>query len=95
MLGMLAGHAGDVENDAGDVDGLVENTTISRENAVKYDILLARTKNDKTKRRKHTKRENNSRNKSAPFPEPASFWETTFQRKSNNNRLFSTSFRSL
>ena len=24
MLGMLAGHAGDVENDAGDVDGLVK-----------------------------------------------------------------------
>ena len=23
MLGMLVGHAGDVENDAGDVDGLV------------------------------------------------------------------------
>ena len=34
MLGMLVGHAGDVENDAGDVDEL-------------YDILLARTKNEK------------------------------------------------
>ena len=29
MLGMLVGHAGDVENDAGYVDGLVENTLIS------------------------------------------------------------------
>ena len=34
MLGMLVGHAGDVENDAGDVDGL----SILRENAVKYEI---------------------------------------------------------
>ena len=40
MLGMSVGHAGDVENDAGDV------ASISRENAVKYDILLARTKNE-------------------------------------------------
>ena len=29
MLGMLVGHAGDVENDAGDVDGLVCNASIS------------------------------------------------------------------
>ena len=42
MLGMLVGHAGDVEHDAGDVDGLASNASISRENAVKYDTLLAR-----------------------------------------------------
>ena len=31
MLGMLAGHAGDVENDADDVDGLAYNAYILRE----------------------------------------------------------------
>ena len=31
MLGMLVGHAGDVENDAGDVDRLVENVSFARE----------------------------------------------------------------
>ena len=45
MLGMLAGHAGDVENDADDVDGLAQNTYISREHAVNYSILVARTEN--------------------------------------------------
>ena len=53
MLGMLVGHAGDVQNDAGDVDGLVRNASISRENAVKYDILLARTKNGGKKKKKN------------------------------------------
>ena len=43
MLGMLAGHAGDVENDADDVDGLAQNTYISREHAVNYSILVAMT----------------------------------------------------
>ena len=42
---MLAGHAGDVENDADDVDGPVSNTYISFENAVKYSMLLAKTNN--------------------------------------------------
>ena len=42
MLGMLVGHAGDVEHDAGDVDGLAKNASTSRENAVKYNTLLAR-----------------------------------------------------
>ena len=37
MLGMFAGYAGDVENDADDV-------YMSRENAVNYGILVARTK---------------------------------------------------
>ena len=47
MLGMLVGHARDVENDAGDVDGLVCNSSISRENAAKYNILLKREKQTK------------------------------------------------
>ena len=47
MLGMLVGHAGDVENAAGDADGLAQNTSISREHTVTYDILLARTKDKK------------------------------------------------
>ena len=47
MLGMLAGHAGDVENDAGDVDWLVQNTSISRENAVKYDSCWPGRKTEK------------------------------------------------
>ena len=46
MLAMLAGHAGDVENDADDVDGRA-NTYISRDNAVNYSILVARTENKK------------------------------------------------
>ena len=49
MLGMLVGHAGDVE------------CTISRENAVKYDIVLARTKNGREKNEIQR-----SKNKSAP-----------------------------
>ena len=43
MLGMLTGHAGDVENDADDVDGLAQKTYISRDNAVNYSILVGRT----------------------------------------------------
>ena len=44
MLGMLAGHAGDVENDADDVDGLAQNTYISQENAVTYSIFRMENK---------------------------------------------------
>ena len=64
MLGMLVGHAGDVENDAGDVDGLVQNASISRENAVKFNILLARTKNENKSNK--TGKQKKSQNKSAP-----------------------------
>ena len=42
MLRMLAGHAGDVENDADDVDGLVFVHVVR--NAAKYSILLAEAK---------------------------------------------------
>ena len=35
MLGMLVGHAGDVENDAGDVDGKLLSRT-NNENIKKY-----------------------------------------------------------
>ena len=42
MLGMLAGHAGDVENDADDVDGRVKYVHFARK-AVNYSILVART----------------------------------------------------
>ena len=65
MLGMLVGHAGDVENDAGDVDA-----SISRDNAVKYDTLLARTKNGKKSKKKTEK---TNQNKSAPVLKP--FWK--------------------
>ena len=61
---MAAEHAGDVENDAGDVDGLVQNTSILRENAVKYSICLSKTKNGKQTQKKMKK----SRNKFAPKP---------------------------
>ena len=46
MLGMLAGHAGDVENDADDVDGRVKYVHFARK-AVNYSILVARTENNK------------------------------------------------
>ena len=55
MLAMLAGYAGDVANDAGDVDGRVKNTYISRENAVNYSILVARTENKQNSQNKTTK----------------------------------------
>ena len=42
MRPCLAGHVGDVENDADDVDGLALTTYISRENAVNYNRLVAR-----------------------------------------------------
>ena len=54
MLGMLAGHAGDVENDADNVDGLAQNTYISRENAVNYSILVARTESTNNSQNKTT-----------------------------------------
>ena len=64
MLGMLVGPAGDFANDAGDVDGLVENTSISRETAVKYNILPAWTKNGKKNEKKI-----NPHNSTTPFLE--------------------------
>ena len=63
MLGMLAGHAGDVENDADDVVGLgvKYNTYISRENAVNYSILVARTENKNIQNKKQKKTQIKSR----------------------------------
>ena len=51
MLEMLAGHAGDVGIDADDVDGLAQNSYISRENAVNYGVLVARMETKQIKSR--------------------------------------------
>ena len=55
MLGMLLGHAGDVENDAGDVD--------ARENAVKRHFAW-------TKNEKNTKKANKSGKEKQKNPHP-------------------------
>ena len=53
MLGMLAGHAGDVENDADDVDGRVFFVHFARK-CFKLRNLVARTENNKSQNRTKT-----------------------------------------